>query len=388
LRPISAALVVERQAFRTQVLEELKAAPVRIVLDQGAFGAWQVVQEKLQRLAPDVVVVDLSDQTEDRFECIRRLRTLSQPPAVVVIHDSDEAAVILKAMRAGATEFLTVPLEAGSLQTALDRIAALLPGREVHSESGGQVLAFLSVKGGAGATTLACGTAAVLGKGASREVLLADLDVETGNVAFAMKANSHYSILDACRSISRLDAHYWKGIISNGLPGLHILTAPADPRAIETPQGVEVRQVLNFARTLYPFSVIDLPSHLGPLTLAALEDADRAFLITTTELPSLHLAKRTLQMLSFQGYPQQRLALVLNRATRRDEVTTEDIERNLGVPVFWRFPFDAEGVNEFYVKGGTIGPKSDLGRSIRQFTEKISGAPAPAEKTKKSFLGI
>jgi Flp pilus assembly CpaE family ATPase len=125
-----------------------------------------------------------------------------------------------------------------------------------------------------------------------------------------------------------------------------------------------------------------------PVTLAGLEDADRTFLITTTELPSLHLAKRTLQSLRLQGYPQHRLALVLNRSSRREEITQEDIERNLGVPVFWQFPYDAETVNEFYIRGGSIAPKSELGRSVFQFAQKLSGAPAPAAKEKKSFLGL
>jgi pilus assembly protein CpaE len=264
VKPLTTALILEKTGFRAQVTEELREAPVRVVLDQGAFGAWHQIQDKLQRLQPDVVIVDLADQTEDRFACIQRLRTLPYPPAVVVIHDSSDAPVILKAMRAGATEFLTVPLEPGSLMTALSRISSLLPGRESGAESTGQVFAFLSAKGGAGATTLACGTASVLGKTSGQEILLADLDLETGNVAFAMKANSVYSVLDACRSISRLDAHYWKGIVSNGKAGLHILTAPTEARSQELPQGVEVRQILNFARTLYPYCIVDLPSHLCP----------------------------------------------------------------------------------------------------------------------------
>ena len=386
MRPLTAALVLEKQGFRTQILKALEGIPVRIVLDQGGFGAWQLVREKLQRLLPDMVLVDLGPQSEERFRYIQLVRTLTRPPAVVVIHDADDAQTILSAMRAGAAEFLTVPLEAGALATALDRISTMLPGRPAQAEKGGSVLAFLAPKGGAGATTLACSAAAMLGKSSGREVLLADLDLETGNVAFAMKASSAYSILDACRSISRLDASYWRGLVSNGLPSLHILTAPVENLGLDSPQPVEVRQVLNFARTLYDYTVVDLASSLNPLTLAVLEDADRTFLITTTDLPSLHRAKRALHTLAHVGIAPERVELVVNRCSRRDEVSIDDIERNLGKPVFWRFPHDEDGVLEFYTRGAGIPPKSDLSRSIRQFLEKLTGA-TPGKK-KATMLGL
>jgi pilus assembly protein CpaE len=212
--------------------------------------------------------------------------------------------------------------------------------------------------------------------------------METGNVAFAMKAHTDYSILDACRNINRLDTHFWKGLISNGQPNLSILTAPGDLRGLEPPLGVEVRQVLRFARSVYDFTIVDLASSLSRLTLAALEEVDRAFLITTTELPSLHMAKRALQSLGQVGYATGRVDLVLNRISRRDEVTPADIERNLGVPVFWSFPEDHVSTNEFYVKGGLISAKSGLGKSIRQFVEKIPGVKPEAAEKKQSFLGL
>jgi len=386
LIPLTAALILEKQSVRAQLLEVLKGIPVRIVLDQGGFGAWHLVQERLERLQPDVVLVDLGEEVEERFGYIQKVRMLARPPAIMVIHSANDAQLILSAMRAGAAEFLTLPLAQAALEAALERISALAPERRAGTETGGKLLAFLAAKGGAGATTLACNVAVGLARSTGKEALLADLDLETGNVAFAMKTSSQYNILDACRNISRLDAHFWRGLVSNGLPGLNILTAPADLRGLDAPQAVEIRQVLRFARTVYDFSLVDLASSLNRLTLAVLEDADQAFLVSTSDLPSLHLAKRVLQTLLQTGYGRERVRLLVNRCSRRDQVTPEDIERNLGVPVYWSFPEDSDSVGEFYVKGGAIAPQSDLGKSIRRFVQQIS--PPPAEKKKKSFLGF
>ena len=388
MRPLTSALILEKQNFRTQVLEAVKPLPIRIVLDQGAFGAWHMVQDQLERLQPDVILMDLADQADESFFAIRQVRTLTRPPSVVVFHDNNDAQLILNAMRAGAAEFLTLPLERGVLSAALERISTLLPAGQTVKETRGRLIGFLSAKGGAGATTLICNIASFLRVATGKQVLLADLDMETGNVAFAMRATSQYSILEACRNISRLDLHYWKGLVSNGMPGLNILTAPADLQGVEPPQGVEIRQVLRFARTVHDFTMVDLPSRLNRMTLAVLEDVDQVFLITTADLPALHLANRTLRGLSDAGVPLGRVALLVNRISRRDQVTPEDIARNLNLPVYWSFPDDFDAATEFYVKGSALQPQSDLGKAIRQFVHKIAPAePAAAVQRKKSFWG-
>ena len=370
MRPLSLALILEKPSFHSQLVEALKGIPVRIVLDQGGFHAWEPVREKIERLQPDVLLVDLGEQPDQRFSCIRMARALAHPPAVVVIHGSSEASAILSAMRAGAAEFLTVPIEAGALAAALERISAVAPGGPAR-QSSGRLLAFLGAKGGVGATTLACNVASALGKPGERGVLLADLDLEAGNVGFAMKASSPYSILDACRSLSRLDVHYWKGLVSNGLTDLNVLSAPRDLQQVETPQPVEIRQVLSFARTLYGYNVADMASRLNNWSLAVLEDVDQTFLVTTSDLPSLHQAKRAIHTLAQAGHPPERLNLVVNRASRQDEVSPEDVERNLDVPLFWCFPNDVKSVMSFYLQGRAVSAKSDLGKSIEQFVTRI-----------------
>ena len=57
-------------------------------------------------------------------------------------------------------------------------------------------------------------------------MLLADLDVSAGMVAFLMKSVSPYSVADALNNVDRLDSSYWKALVSNGIPGLEVISAP------------------------------------------------------------------------------------------------------------------------------------------------------------------
>ena len=92
--------------------------------------------------------------------------------------------------------------------------------------TGGKSFGFFSAKGGCGATTLACHVAVELGRQGQR-VLLADLDLDAGMVAFLIKTKSPYSMLDAVNNLHRLDVSYWKALVSNGIPNVEIISAPA-----------------------------------------------------------------------------------------------------------------------------------------------------------------
>ena len=60
----------------------------------------------------------------------------------------------------------------------------------------------------------------------NQKVLLADLDLDAGMVGFITKTKSVYSILDAVNNLHRLDIHYWKALVSNGIPGVEIVASP------------------------------------------------------------------------------------------------------------------------------------------------------------------
>ena len=91
-------------------------------------------------------------------------------------------------------------------------------------------------------------------------VLLADLDVTGGNVRFLMRSKTPSSVLDAMNSAQGLDVVSWNQMISNGHPGLEVISAPASLSVPRLPEQREIERVLNFARTRYQWTVLDLGS--------------------------------------------------------------------------------------------------------------------------------
>src|SRR6202011_2923734 len=118
---------------------------------------------------------------------------------------------------AGFNEYLFPPFS-DTLRKAIElRTGENRKSREVKH---GRTVGLISAKGGCGATTIACHMASELRRQSQFDVLLADFDLHSGNVHFLMKTKSQYSLEDAFNNLHRLDASYWKALISNGTPRL------------------------------------------------------------------------------------------------------------------------------------------------------------------------
>jgi pilus assembly protein CpaE len=227
--------------------------------------------------------------------------------------------------------------------------------------------------------------AAELGR-RNQKVLLADLDLDSGMVGFLTKTKSVYSVLDAINNLHRLDIHYWKALVSNGIPGVEILSAPLALATRQPIQDEQVRHVLAFAQPHYDWTLVDLGRSLSRTAMAALEEIDEACLVTTLEVPALHQSKQIIQTLLDSGYGKNRIRLILNRAPRRLEITPGELEKMLGVPIFCMIPNGYQELYETYAEGRLLKRHGDLGKPIAGMALKL--AILEEEKPAKKRFGI
>lgn len=380
--PLTAGIVIETKSMWDELQSSLQDLPVRIIMEQSEIGDLDSLVGRLERMRPDVIFLDISSLREPLDQVIRKIRASASACAVLVLNTSAEPAAILDAMRSGAAEYLYPPMR-DQVRAALERIAAERRSANQSVRQGGHAIGFLSAKGGCGATSIACHTAVELPKFTNSHVLLADLDFDSGMVAFLLKTGGKYSIGDAVWNTQRLDENYWKALVTNGIPGLQVIAAPvATSRA---PLRLDqLRIVLSFVRTQYDWIVMDLGSGLSPSAIAALDEIDDLYIVTTLEVPALHQAKTMVQRLVDSGVQQNRLHLVLNRAPKRYEVTTEELEMMLGSAVFAVVPNDYLALNECYADGKLLPAGSALNRHFASLAMKLAGVE-PAKKKKFSL---
>ena len=384
---ITLGLVIETKDLWEKVQLCLKDLPIRILLQENQFGDCVTLLEKIERVRPDVLLVDLlplGQQYEDFFSLVKGI---SSPPLLIALSDSADPDTILSVMHAGADAYVYPPVS-DSLIKALDRIMTSLDKqRHGAPRSGGKVCAFLSVKGGCGATTIACHTAVELARQGSQEILLADLDLDAGMVGFLMKSKSRHSILEAMANTNRLDQNYWSALVSNGTPRLKIIRAPIASFEREPVRREDLGTVLRFVRFQYDCTVVDLGRGMNPLVMSALEEVDEVFLVTTLDVPALHQAKQIVLSLREHGFATNKLRLVLNRVPRSPDVLPNELEELLGITVYAMLPDDYASIYEAYSEGQLLPAGSVLGRQLSRMAAKMAGVPEQPGKKKFSFFG-
>jgi pilus assembly protein CpaE len=384
--PLTIGLAIENRELWDQAQAALTGLPFRVIVEHQDLGDLSNFLDRLERMRPDVVLMDISGWKEPLEGMVASIRAATGDPMIIALNTTAESDSILSALRAGINEYLYPPLQ-DSLRKSLERRGLERSRRREGVKSGGKSLGFISAKGGCGSTTLVCHVAAELGR-LNQKVLLADLDLDAGMVAFITKTKSVYSILDAVNNLHRLDIHYWRALVSNGIPGVEIVSSPVALASKQSPKDEQIRQVLAFARPQYDWTLADLGRSLTRMSMAALEEIDEVCLVTTLEVPALHQAKQIVQTLIDSGYGKNRIKLILNRAPKRLDITPGELEKMLGTAIFAMVPNDYPELYETYAEGRMLTRTSELGKQIAKLASKLANLEEDKTANPKKRFGL
>ena len=277
---------------------------------------------------PALVILDMRDRPT-LPPTVGMLRRQHPTTGVVIVAASLEPALMLEAMRAGVTEFLTAPVTAPDLTAAVGRVTtSYLP------TTSGEVFAFLGAKGGVGTTTVATNVATALAQLASGSTILIDLHLAYGDAAVYLGTEPRFSVIDALENVHRLDKAFLGGLVGHARGGLSLLAS--SDRASATPvDSTSVRTLIEAAARHYRYVVLDVPR--TEVIIDALEPASRIVIVANQELAAVRAATRLSAALR-QRYGKERLSVVVSRFDVHAEIGQSDVERVLGTPVAPRFP--------------------------------------------------
>ena len=90
---------------------------------EGAPGGREALERLSRQPAPDVVILDVIMPELDGVETLRRYRAGGGKAPVVMCSALDEADTVVRAMRAGASDYITKPFNAEELREILERVA-------------------------------------------------------------------------------------------------------------------------------------------------------------------------------------------------------------------------------------------------------------------------
>jgi len=366
----------------TEAFAESRA--FEVVSDLRLYPEEQTLEIRLRQVQPDVVLVDLASDFKAASNVIRYLTTVQPPVRVIGLHKTNDPDVLIRSLQAGAGDFLFMPFDPAAQIEAAARIRRQREPEADGEQEFGHLVAFSSAKPGSGATTLATQAAFALRRQTSKRVLLVDLDLMSGAVAFGLKIAPTYSVLDAIERSEQLDSTVWS-TLTVSVAGVDVLGAP-EVACGEEIEFSHLHDVLEYARTLYDWVVLDLPTVFHRLSLFALSETEQCYLISTPELPSLHLARRAVSMLAQLGYGRDRVKMLVNRLNKRSDISTADMEKIFACSVFESFPNDYHALHRVVTRGEALPAESELGRAVSHLTMRTAGLASKDRKQGAAVL--
>jgi len=337
---------------------------------------------KLLETQFDVILIDLDSRPEYALELVESIGAQSQ--ATVMVYSAlSNPDLLVRCMRAGAREFLSLPFSPGSVAEALVRASARRAATRPAKKASGKLLVFLGAKGGSGVTTLACNFAVALAQNPGQSTLLIDLDLPLGDAALNLGIVAEYSTVNALQNTGRLDANFLSKLLIKHSSGVSVLAAPGKfPQFNPTTEAID--KLLSVARQEFDNVVVDVGSRLDMTGTALFKHASVIYLVTQVGIPELRNSNRLISQFFTTGGPK--LEIVINRwAPRALGVAEEHITKALTRPAHWKIPDDYATVRRMQNTATPLALEdSPISRTIRQMARSVSGEPEKAEK-KKGF---
>jgi pilus assembly protein CpaE len=287
-----------------------------------------------------VAVVDFDADPASSLETAEWLRqSFYQKIAILALSSTTDPDLLLKAMRAGYSEFLLKPFDADEFIETLGRFDHRWSATLARPINSGKILSFFGAKGGVGTTTLAVHLAMYLVRGLGKKVLLIDNHAQLGHVALylGMDGGNHH-FYDLVQNVSRLDQELLRGFIVTHSSGLDVLSSPDIYGSAWKTDADSVERTLEFLSAQYDFVVLDCEASFEELNLAVVSVSTLIYLVATPEIGAIRDLSRYVDGLVQNEQATKKLQVIINRYSSHEAVTIEQIEKAVRLPIAYKIP--------------------------------------------------
>ncbi len=373
-----------KSAFK-RIAGDRRAARAEMLVHEGGFQ--EAINHFSQRLPPHLFIIEDSGSVEDLERNIDALANRCPPSTkLVIVGSQNDVALYRRLTRLGVSDYLVMPV------TSRDILGCILSiFDDTNQNELGTVLAFVGARGGSGSSMVAHNVAALLSTASEATTLLIDADI-FGTASLQFDFTTPQGFVDAVKEGEALDYETLDRLVYWRNKRLGVLAAPNRPDESLTPDIGALRHLIEQARRLAQFVVLDLPHGWSPWIAEALTSSDRIGIVTTPDLPSLRNSRALLDVIQKLRANDRPPEIILNRVPLRGKtpVSSGDYVRILGQKIAINIPIDpaipsAEMSGRVLIEGT---PESPSAKAIRILTAQMIGRDPVVEikRTSKSLL--
>jgi len=251
---------------------------------------YEFFPDVIEQTAPDVGIIALDANMEQAIGLIQRLSVDAPETAILAASESTDGHLILQAIRAGAREFLTLPVSGDDLADALGRVSQQKFGSSDSSGRACQVIAVAGATGGVGTTSTAVNLGCILADDPHNSVALVDLDLALGDADVFLDSIPDYTLADVVHNVSRLDIQLLKRSLTKHSSGLYLLPRPVELHDTLSITEDSIRKVVSRrTRAIIAVHLAGWPCQMDPILELARAHGSAVVFLTRKgpEAPSL-----------------------------------------------------------------------------------------------------
>lgn len=335
---------------------------------------------RLVRLKPPHVVILGVSSLQVTQQLLTTVEENSPGTAVIALSQVADQRTVRQLMLMGIKGFVPVPVSRAVFVEVLRNIIDNLDTGELGRPRLQQLYSFLPGKGGSGASTLACHFSAALARelapgisqGKLGRILLMDLDLTGGIGRYLFDTKDTYTLGELIESGVQLDGTYWPRFVTKVAALDVIIGGRTNPRRPFLP--VHIRPMLDYAVSRYSVICADLTGNWEAFALEVLRQSAGIFLVCSTDLCSMRLAKERMRLLE-QFDLAKRVGILVNRFPDRLSVSSSRISEEIGAPVVGEFEYEDRKVQDALANGKLVSFDSSTGKQLQKAAQRLCWEP-------------
>jgi len=329
----------------------------------------------------DVVFLEYQEDNSELDQWIERIVVNPRSPAVFLYFREISTNNLWKALRLGAKECFSFPIQEEDFQQAVKRLAARLEVSKVLAKPT-KIISFLGCKGGIGTSFLVANLASLLAQERRGKVLVIDLDLGFGQINYFFDVHPEHTLAELIDNLERLDNNYLQNIFYAVSDNLYLLPAPARLEEAEAINAGHLEKIIGYIKKNLGFRwiLIDCCHQLDEITMRALEFSESLKLVAGQSIPALSNAKKMLETLNLLELRQLEVEVLVNYWDRKHDLGQSDVESFLGKKIEATIACDYQQAS-FSVNEGKLlvetSPRNPISVDLKLIAGKFSQEETP-----------
>lgn len=321
-----------------------------------------------------LLIVDLSTNKIKNLDFILQVTKECKNCKVLALSDNPSVELIIEVMRAGAKEFVPVPIIKNEFFEAIKKLVTEM--NEPVKKNKCKIISVFSNKGGIGKTSLATNLALELAKITKENIALIDLNFQMGDITTFLDLKPSFNISYMLENLDKINETFLLSTLERyKSTSLYVL---ADPPYFKQADNIQPRQITRLFDTLketFSYIIVDAEASFDGKNIAALDNSDLIMLVTVANLPALRNTQRCLELFEKLGYDKEKIKIVVNRYMENDEIKEVDIEKVLSKDIYWKIPNNYFAIMSAINKGIPVSDVNDttnVSQSYKKLAQQIS----------------